>query len=109
VQRNGYGPDVVSKQLSILRKAGIVINTRIRLFEIVPQYFADKSSSDQRRTFVPFGIATTSSNPASACGGRERTSEHICRRARQTRSTRTNCRATASVAILKGQQAERPP
>ena len=41
-KRTGWGADVISKQLAILRKAGIVINPRGRLFEIAPQFIADK-------------------------------------------------------------------
>jgi DNA-binding transcriptional ArsR family regulator len=42
-RRTGWGPPVVSKQLAILRNAGIVINPRGRLFETAPQFVADKS------------------------------------------------------------------
>lgn len=37
-RRTGWGPAVVSKQLAILRKVGIVIKPRGRLFEIAPQF-----------------------------------------------------------------------
>lgn len=43
-KRTGWGADVISKQLAILRKAGIVINPRGRLFEIAPQFLADKTN-----------------------------------------------------------------
>jgi DNA-binding transcriptional ArsR family regulator len=42
-RRTGWSPAVVSKPLAILRKSGIVINPRGRLFEIAPQFIADKS------------------------------------------------------------------
>jgi hypothetical protein len=42
-KRTGWGADVVSKQLAILRKVGIVINPRRRLFEIAPQFLTDKT------------------------------------------------------------------
>jgi DNA-binding transcriptional ArsR family regulator len=38
-------PDAMSKQLAVLRKAGLVINPRGRLFELAPQFLAAK---DQR-------------------------------------------------------------
>jgi len=41
-KQTGWGADVISKQFAILRKAGIVINPRGRLFEIAPQFLADK-------------------------------------------------------------------
>lgn len=42
-KRTGWGADVISKQLAILRQAGIVINPRGRLFEIAPQFLTDKT------------------------------------------------------------------
>lgn len=42
-KRTDWGADVISKQLAILRKAGIVINPRSRLYEIAPQFLADKT------------------------------------------------------------------
>jgi DNA-binding transcriptional ArsR family regulator len=41
--RTGWSAPVVSKQLAILRKAGIVIAPRTRHVEIAPQFLADKS------------------------------------------------------------------
>jgi DNA-binding transcriptional ArsR family regulator len=41
--RTGIDPSVISRNLAVLRKAGIVINPRIRLFEIAPQYLSDKT------------------------------------------------------------------
>ena len=41
--RTGYDPSAVSKQLTFLRRTGIVINPRGRLFEIAPQFIADKT------------------------------------------------------------------
>lgn len=43
-KQTSWGADVISKQLAILRKAGIVINPRGRLFEIAPQFLADKTN-----------------------------------------------------------------
>jgi hypothetical protein len=42
-RRTGWGADVISKQLAILRKSGIVLNPRGRLFEIAPQFLVDKT------------------------------------------------------------------
>jgi DNA-binding transcriptional ArsR family regulator len=49
-KRTGWGADVISKQLAILRKAGIIINPRGRLFEIAPAFLADKTER-----FLDFG------------------------------------------------------
>jgi DNA-binding transcriptional ArsR family regulator len=43
-ERTGWTADVISKQLAILRKAGVVINPRGRLFEVAPQFLADKTN-----------------------------------------------------------------
>jgi hypothetical protein len=56
-RRTGWGAAVVSKQLAILRKAGIVINPRSRLFEIAPQFVADKS-----QRLLDFGWCTLRMN-----------------------------------------------
>ena len=56
-RRTGWGPAVVSKQLAILRNAGIVINPRGRLFEIAPQFVADKS-----QRLLDFGWCTLRMN-----------------------------------------------
>jgi predicted transcriptional regulator len=56
-RRTGWGPSVVSKQLAILRNAGIVINPRGRLFEITPQFVADKS-----QRLLDFGWCTLRMN-----------------------------------------------
>ena len=56
-RRTGCGPPVVSKQLAILRRAGIVINPRGRLFEIAPQFVADKS-----QRLLDFGWCTLRMN-----------------------------------------------
>lgn len=56
-QRTGWSAAVVSKQLAILRKAGIVINPRGRLFEIAPQFVADKS-----QRLLDFGWCTLRMN-----------------------------------------------
>lgn len=56
-RRSGWSAPVVSKQLAILRKAGIVINPRGRLFEIAPQFIADKS-----QRLLDFGWCTLRMN-----------------------------------------------
>jgi DNA-binding transcriptional ArsR family regulator len=56
-KRSGWSASVVSKQLAILRKAGIVINPRRRLFEIAPQFIADKS-----QRLLDFGWCTLRMN-----------------------------------------------
>jgi predicted transcriptional regulator len=56
-RRTGWGAYVISKQLAILRKAGIVINPRGRLFEIAPQFIADKS-----QRLLDFGWCTLRMN-----------------------------------------------
>jgi DNA-binding transcriptional ArsR family regulator len=56
-RRTGWSPAVVSKQLAILRKAGIVINPRVRLFEIAPQFITDKS-----QRLLDFGWCTLRMN-----------------------------------------------
>lgn len=56
-RRSGWSAVVVSKQLTILRKAGIVINPRGRLFEIAPQFIADKS-----QRLLDFGWCTLRMN-----------------------------------------------
>lgn len=59
-QRTGEGLMSFPSSCRSLRKAGVVINPRIRLFEIVLQYFADKSN----RT-LDFGHCLLRMNP---CG-----------------------------------------
>jgi DNA-binding transcriptional ArsR family regulator len=56
-RRTGWDAPVISKHLAILRKAGIVINPRGRLFEIAPQCVADKS-----QRLLDFGWCTLRMN-----------------------------------------------
>ncbi len=43
-QRTGSDPSVISRQIAPLRQAGILITPRNRLYEIAPQYLADKTN-----------------------------------------------------------------
>ncbi len=43
-ERTGYAPSLISKQLAILRKAGIIIAPRARHLEIAPHFIADKTN-----------------------------------------------------------------
>jgi DNA-binding transcriptional ArsR family regulator len=40
-ERTGNESSIISKHLTFMRKAGIIINPRIRLFEIAPQFLSD--------------------------------------------------------------------
>lgn len=56
-RRTGWAARVISKHLALLRKAGIIINPRGRLFEIAPQFVADKS-----QRLLDFGWCTLRMN-----------------------------------------------
>jgi DNA-binding transcriptional ArsR family regulator len=42
-ERIGVSNDAASKQMAVLRTAGVVIQGRNRLYQIAPQYLADKT------------------------------------------------------------------
>jgi len=43
-ERIGRSPDATSKNIGVLRNAGIVIQGRGRLYQIAPQFLADKEN-----------------------------------------------------------------
>jgi DNA-binding transcriptional ArsR family regulator len=49
-ERTGNDSSVISKHLTLMRKAGIIINPRIRLFEIAPQFLSNPAEK-----FLDFG------------------------------------------------------
>jgi DNA-binding transcriptional ArsR family regulator len=59
-KRTGLAPDAASKQLHRLIHDGIVMNPRGRLFEIKPQFLADKANQivDFGYCLVRFGVGS---------------------------------------------------